>query len=111
MTTTAAPNNDEVAPREHPTLFLPDGDVVLSVKSHEPARTLYRLEKSLLSHHSPIFRSTFRLPQQPGLNEEYQGVPVVPLEENDPGAMEDLLKFMQNPAYVRSQPRYYVLAP
>ena len=104
-----APANTEIVLHEHPIMWFPDGDVVLSLNTSEEARTLYRLDKSLLAHHSGLFRDTFKLPYRPGVNEEYQGVPVVKLDESDPDAAEDLLKFIHNPAYVSSHASHDVL--
>ena len=45
---------DEKALLEHPTLYYDDGNVILSSGS-----TLFRVHRSILSKHSPVFRELF----------------------------------------------------
>ena len=52
---------------------------------------LFRVHRSILSYHSSIFEGLFSLPPAPGVNEEYDGVPMVKM----PDTYEDLLYFLE----------------
>ena len=79
--------------RRHDTLYFEDGDIVLSAKDGTDGRVVFRVDKVILSRHSQVFADMFRLPCAPGVNEEYEGAPLVALD--DPGdAVEELLGFI-----------------
>ena len=61
-----------------PEVWLSDGNIV--VVSRQVA---FRVHKSILSHHSVIFRDLFSLPDQ-GADEMMEGCPVVRLDADDP---------------------------
>ncbi|KAH9899913.1 hypothetical protein C8Q73DRAFT_681424 [Cubamyces lactineus] len=52
--------------QRHRDYFFDDGNVVLQVES-----VLYKLHRSLLEKHSPVFRELFTIPQPPGSTEGY----------------------------------------
>ena len=80
----------------HPTLYLPDGDVVISVESAS-VQYLFRVDKVFLSRHSKTFAQMFALPEPP-TGEIHDGVPLIPLYGDDPEGIAGLLTFLYNPA-------------
>ena len=89
----------------HASLYLPDGDIALSLEGEDedgPILHIYRVDKVFLARQSAVFAGMFSLPSIPGGNENYNGVPLVALTGDDPKGMEDILKFMYNPACVLS---------
>ena len=85
--------------RHHDSLYLNGGDIVLSARDGSDGRVLFRVDKRILSHHSPVFAGMFTLPCPPGVNEEYDGVPLVSLEDDGDGVAE-MLGFMYNSSCV-----------
>ena len=66
----------------HESLYLTDGDVVLSALRSPTVTVLFRVDKVYLSRNSPVFRSVFTLPPNPPVNEIYDGVARVHLTDN-----------------------------
>ncbi|KLO13574.1 hypothetical protein SCHPADRAFT_997222 [Schizopora paradoxa] len=88
----------------HSTLWISDGNVVLSAESLDKARTiLFRIHKSLLSDQSEVFASMFAMPQ--GLDNEgkavemYEGLPLVKLPD-DAESLEVLIQALRDTLYV-----------
>ena len=81
-----------VEPTRHEALYFPDGNVVIcSAGTGEgPGRVAFRVHKSVLSFHSTMFKDMFSLPAVDGVNETYDGVPLVNTTDNANG-WEDLL--------------------
>ena len=82
------------------TLYFEDGDVALSLEDKDddgPVTRIYRVDKVLLSRHSSVFAGMFSLPENPGGNEKYDDVPLVPLKGDDPVALEAVLQWMYDP--------------
>lgn len=79
--------------KRHNTLWFEDGSVVLSTPD-----VLFRVFRSTLSRHSPIFRDMFSLPQSSNVPEEetMDGVPVVELHD-DPEDLAHLLSALHDP--------------
>ena len=97
---TAASRANQDQPSEthrHESLYFEDGDVIISSRGAAGDEVLFRVDKCLLARQSPVFSGLFSLPSQPGLNEEYDGVPLVRLDEPSE-AIQDLLNFMYDPA-------------
>lgn len=66
-------------PSRHPTLWYNDGNVVLIT-----ARTLYAVHRSILSHHSPVFKDMFEMPPVELEHDELiEGRPVVRMHDSD----------------------------
>lgn len=84
--------------RRHSTLYFSDGDVVLSVDSADGIQHLFRVDTVFLSRHSTVFADILSIPSSPAANETYDGVSLVRLVDDDAEGVEDLLKFMYNPA-------------
>jgi BTB/POZ domain len=57
-------SDGELVPQiiKHPSLYFPDGNIILSVV-HENDIHLFRCHKSILLKHSPVFVEMFRLAQ------------------------------------------------
>ena len=76
------PNDQENGPIHHPSLYFPDGDIILSVLGEErPTRTLLRLHRVMLSHFSTTFRDILSIPADPQANEMHDGVPVIAMPD------------------------------
>ena len=78
------------APKRHGTLCFADGTVVICSGGAGAARMLFRVHYSVLSLHSTVFRDMFSLPPVEGVNETYDGVPLVKTTDSAEG-WEDLL--------------------
>ena len=83
------------------THLAPHGDVILSLPGSDGSaeRTLIQVDQVILSRHSPVFASLFKFPYDTAVNEEYDGIPVVRLED-DRRVMTALLELWYCPAYV-----------
>ena len=84
---------------QYRTDLAPDGDVFLSFSGPEGSkgRILYRVDKVILSRQSPVFAGLFSIPYEGSVNEEFEGLPVVRLDDNfEP--MERLLRFLYDPS-------------
>lgn len=67
----------------HTTLYLDDGDLVISAasKSRPNVKQLFRVHKTILIVHSPVFKDMLRVVGDGSLNEKYDGVPLAYLED------------------------------
>ena len=72
----------------HPTLYFPDGDIVISATSAKDKNRIifFRLDEIYLSRHSSVFKDMLSLPSDASTNAHYDGVPHVHL----PDSAEDL---------------------
>jgi hypothetical protein len=84
-------------------LYFLDGNVVLSATMTDKSIRAFRVHKSILSLHSPVFSDMFSLS---GTNEEdlptgdtYDGVPLVYMPDRCED-LESFLKVLYNPSYV-----------
>lgn len=80
----------EAPPQRHPTLYNSLGDIVLSTETNGVVN-LFRVHKTTLSYHSPVFRDMFALPADPTANETYDGVPVVRMTDK----YDELVSFLE----------------
>ena len=65
----------------HESLYFHDGNVVLRSMEDAQGSTLFRVHQSVLEHHSKVFKDMFSLPTVPGLNEVYDGAPLVAMTD------------------------------
>lgn len=66
----------------HPTLWLPDGNIVLSAPSScRPCDILFRVHKSVLARASTVFNDMFALPTDPTAQDIYDSVPFVSIHD------------------------------
>lgn len=85
--------------QRHSSLYLADGNICLSAASSrfiapvdgaaeptQPAGLLFRVHRSVLALHSPVFRDMFGIPDMSGANETYDGISLVQM----PDSAEDL---------------------
>lgn len=87
----------------HPSLYLADGDIILSAKASPELRQLFRVHKVFLAHYSDVFSDMFQVVSQEHSDETYDGVPVVTMPDDDNA--EDLallLAVVYKPVYVPS---------
>ncbi|KZT25476.1 hypothetical protein NEOLEDRAFT_1065077 [Neolentinus lepideus HHB14362 ss-1] len=71
--------------RRHDSLYMHDGNIVLSTPNASGTVILFRVHQSILARISTVFADMLRLPTN-GANEVYDGVPLVQM----PDAAEDL---------------------
>ena len=85
-------------PERHPTLYFPNGDVVLSalIDGAPPRTQLFRVHKFLLMHHSTAFANMFA-DANPASGESYDGVPIVELHGDRSEDFALLLNYLYNP--------------
>ena len=85
----------------HPTLWLEDGNVVLSAQSTiDKTRTLlFRVHRSVLARQSQVFSYMFDLPAS-GSQRLYDGLGVPRIDLHDSAEdLEETLKVLYNPWY------------
>lgn len=76
----------------HPKFYSNHGDIVIrSAPDSEGKATVYRVDKAVLSLNSTVFADMFALPDAEGVQEMYDGAPVVPVTD----AEEDMSALMQ----------------
>ena len=92
-----APEATPAEAERHPTLYFPDGDVVLALQRSNAADLLFRVDKIFLARHSPIFRDMLSFSAENGPNDTYDGVPLVNLVDNGED-LKTLLSGMYNAA-------------
>lgn len=68
----------------HSSLYLDDGNVCLTsgLPDSPSPRTVFRVHKSLLARHSPVFRDMFALPTDVGGQDQYEGLPLVVMQDH-----------------------------
>ncbi|CAA7260992.1 unnamed protein product [Cyclocybe aegerita] len=87
--------------QRHPTLYYPDGNLVVACPSDDGPATLFRIHQAFLSSHSSVIEDMLGLPQADAANEMHDGAPVVRFNE-DPKDMEIFLSFFYQPLSVSS---------
>ena len=60
------------------------------------AATLFRVDQRFLTRHSPIFADMFALPSGTEKREEYDGVPIVHLPQDDAEDVTSMLQAIYN---------------
>ena len=81
MATDQSNQVQECEERRHPSLYLEDGDIVISATSKARTYTeFYRVDKVFFARHSPVFRDMLSLGDgDSACNEQYDGAPKVHL--------------------------------
>jgi BTB/POZ domain len=80
------------------SLYLEDGNIVLSASQNDGGYSLFRVHKSILAKNSPVFSDMFTL-STPDSADIYDGVPIVQLHD-DPKDLEQFLEFLYYPRYL-----------
>ncbi|CAA7260996.1 unnamed protein product [Cyclocybe aegerita] len=70
----------------HPTLYYPDGNLVIVCRANDGTPTYFRIHQGFLSAHSPVIRDMLTLPNPTEHCETHDGVPLIDLHE-DPADM------------------------
>lgn len=81
-----------------PDFYFEDGNIVLSAKYTENDTAFFRLHKSILVKHSPVFADMFAMPPPP-TTDQYDGVPLVEMPD-DANALRDFIAFLYDPECV-----------
>lgn len=92
-------DNLPVVRKPVPKFWFEDGNVVLSanVAKNEPAVALFRVHKSQLSRHSPVFDDMFGLGGLEKSSDVYEGAPLVHLEDDLAHYVSDMCNAIYNP--------------
>ncbi|KDQ58283.1 hypothetical protein JAAARDRAFT_262371 [Jaapia argillacea MUCL 33604] len=75
----------------HAFPYFPDGNVVLAAENADHKLRHFRVHRSILALHSPVFADIFTMPVQPEA-EQYDGVPLVRLSDQS----EDVSEFLKS---------------
>lgn len=91
-----------ISEEHHPSLYYDDGNVVLMTFSLSGERRLFRVHRSILCKHSPVFADMFAIPplmsDEPshGISESYDGALLVQMPES-PENLESLINVLYDP--------------
>ncbi|KAJ6476058.1 hypothetical protein C8R47DRAFT_664880 [Mycena vitilis] len=79
-----------------PNFYFEDGNIVLSAKEFEDCVVYFRLHRSIISKHSPVFADMFELPPHPSA-EQYDGVPLVEMAGDSAETLRSLIALLYDP--------------
>lgn len=83
----------------HPSLYFEQGDIALSAKDSDTLTYIFRVYRLFLTHHSEVFKAIIESLGSEGSVEEYDGVPLVTLSEEDQAAeVANLLEVIHDPS-------------
>jgi len=76
----------------HPTLYFPDGNLVILCKNHEGKPTYFRVHKTVMARDSPVFADMFSVPLPPdGKEGLFDGAPLVEFPDDS----QDMITFLK----------------
>ena len=81
-----------------PNFYADDGNIVLSALDMGMCTIYFRLHRSLLVRHSPVFADMFTMPPPP-LAETYDGIPLVQMSD-DADALRTFIALLYDPQCV-----------
>ena len=87
QTTSERARHDERCDKD---FYFPDGNIILSARVKDGTLVYFRVHKSVLSLHSPIFADMFAMPL-PSVTDTYDGLLLVHLQDD----ADDLKAFLQ----------------
>jgi len=87
QTTSERARHDERCDKD---FYFPDGSIILSAHVKDGTLVYFKVHKSVLSLHSPIFADMFAIPP-PSAMDIYDGLPLVHLQDD----ADDLKAFLQ----------------
>ncbi|KAJ6587198.1 hypothetical protein DFH09DRAFT_910240 [Mycena vulgaris] len=67
--------------RHDPKFYIEDGNIVLAAKDSDNNTRYFRLHRSILLEHSPVFKDMFAMPPPPTIA-HYDGVPLVEMPDD-----------------------------
>ncbi|KAF7361602.1 hypothetical protein MVEN_00503400 [Mycena venus] len=80
-----------------PNFYTEDGNIVLAAKETDSKCTVYfRLHRSILMKHSPVFKDMFAMPCPPSAD-QYDGVPLVVMAGDSADALRSLIALLYDP--------------
>ncbi|KAG1736289.1 hypothetical protein EDD22DRAFT_787519 [Suillus occidentalis] len=88
-------------PKKHDSLYLFDGNIVLTAPTKSGGTTVFRVHQSMLSNHSPIFANMLKTPVRDEV-QMYDGIRLVRLTD-DAEEIESVFKLMYIHPLVLSQ--------
>ncbi|KAJ7141500.1 hypothetical protein C8R44DRAFT_847195 [Mycena epipterygia] len=78
-----------------PDFYIEDGNIVLSAKDSKNHTTYFRLHRSTLMKHSPVFADMFSMPPPP-TTDQYDDVPLAEMPD-DADALRDFIALLYEP--------------
>ncbi|KAJ7629881.1 hypothetical protein B0H17DRAFT_1150396 [Mycena rosella] len=78
-----------------PNFYAEDGNIILAAKDSENRTIYFRLHRSILVKHSPVFADMFSMPPPPTA-EKYDGVPLVEMPDDADG-LRTLIALLYDP--------------
>ena len=67
----------------HPSLYFEQGDIALSARDSDTLTYVFRVYRLFLTHHSSVFKTMIGAIESGPTGEEYDGVPLIALGEED----------------------------
>lgn len=81
------------------SFWFSDGNIVLAAASERDSQTLFRVHKSILAKHSPVFADMFDVPPVDE-QEHYDGIPLVTMAGDKAEDWQRLLTILYTPWHV-----------
>ncbi|EKM55375.1 uncharacterized protein PHACADRAFT_255959 [Phanerochaete carnosa HHB-10118-sp] len=79
----------------HPSLYFPDGDIVLCAPKANGDVLAFRIDRVYLTRSSPVFRELLSSPPTGNMTEVFEGAPVLRLSD-DATELANLLELLYN---------------
>ncbi|KAF7376427.1 hypothetical protein MSAN_00058300 [Mycena sanguinolenta] len=87
--------NEENSSRD-PAFYFDDGNIILSAKDADECIVYFRVHRSILTKHSPVFKDMFTMPL-PQDEDQYDGAPLVEMAGDSADALRSLVALLYDP--------------
>ncbi|KAJ6498989.1 hypothetical protein C8R45DRAFT_1071625 [Mycena sanguinolenta] len=93
------PRVDEENSSRDPNFYFEDGNIVLSARDTDDCIVYFRVHRSILTKHSPVFKDMFTMPL-PQNEDQYDGAPLVEMAGDSANALQSLIALLYDPEFL-----------